>query len=85
MNEFNFLSRLRIAVVGLELMGCSLAFELSDRCLDAREIPVPGGLAHCIRVHLQSNKDIQRNAIHNVYLGAAVSLRPDLSSAEISI
>jgi chorismate mutase len=50
----------------------------------SREIPVPGGLAHCIRVLLHWNTDIPQNAIRHVYLGAAASLRPDLSSVDIS-
>ena len=50
----------------------------------SREIPVPGGLARCIRVLLHWNTDLPQNAIHHVYLGTATSLRPDLSSAEIS-
>jgi chorismate mutase len=50
----------------------------------SQEIPVPGGLAHCIRVLLHWNTDIPQNAIRHVYLGAAASLRPDLSSVDIS-
>ena len=50
----------------------------------SREIPVPGGLARCIRVLLHWNTDIPQNAIRHVYLGAAASLRPDLSSVDIS-
>ena len=44
----------------------------------SREIPVPGGLARCIRVLLQWNTDLPQQAIRHVYLGAAASLRPDL-------
>jgi chorismate mutase len=50
----------------------------------SREIPVPGGLARCIRVLLQWNTDLPQHAIHHIYLGAAASLRPDLSVTEIS-
>jgi chorismate mutase len=46
----------------------------------AREIPVPGGLARCIRVLLHWNTDLTQGAIHHVYLGAAASLRPNLKS-----
>ena len=46
----------------------------------AREIPVPGSLPHCIRVLLHWNTDLPQSAVCHVYLGAAASLRPDLSS-----
>lgn len=45
----------------------------------AREIPVPGGLAKCIRVLLHWNTDLPQDSIHHVYLGKASSLRPDLT------
>lgn len=44
----------------------------------AREIPVPGGLAGCIRVLIHWNTDTPQSEIRHVYLGAAASLRPDL-------
>jgi chorismate mutase len=47
--------------------------------LCAREIPVPGGLAHCIRVLLHWNTDKDQSEIRHIYLGAAAALRPDLS------
>lgn len=50
----------------------------------SREIPVPGGLARCIRVLLHWNTDLPQQAIRHVYLGAAASLRPDLSVTDIS-
>ena len=50
----------------------------------SREIPVPGGLPRCIRVLLQWNTDLPQNEIHHVYLGSAVSLRPDLSQVDYS-
>ena len=46
----------------------------------SREIPVPGGLPHCIRVLLQWNTDLPQHRIRHVYLGAAVALRPDLNA-----
>jgi chorismate mutase len=45
----------------------------------AREIPVPGGLSGCIRVLIHWNTDTHQSEIRHVYLGAAASLRPDLS------
>ena len=48
----------------------------------AREIPVPGGLARCIRLLLHWNTDLPQDAIHHVYLGAAASLRPDLKTGD---
>jgi chorismate mutase len=47
--------------------------------ISAREIPVPGGLADCIRVLIHWNTDTPQSEIRHVYLGAAASLRPDLS------
>jgi chorismate mutase len=47
----------------------------------AREIPVPGGLPRCIRVLVHWNTDREQAAIHHVYLGAAVKLRPDLAES----
>jgi chorismate mutase len=52
----------------------------------AREIPVPDGLPHCIRILVHWNSDRDQEEIHHVYLREAVTLRPDLSlaSAEAS-
>ena len=50
----------------------------------AQEIPVPGGLPHCIRVLLSWNTDLPQSAIRHVYLGAATSLRPDLDMTDLS-
>jgi chorismate mutase len=47
--------------------------------LCAREIPVPGGLPRCLRVLLLWNTELPQSAVQHVYLGAAVSLRPDLA------
>jgi chorismate mutase len=44
----------------------------------AREISVPGGLKHCVRVLLHWNTKVPQIKIHHVYLNEAVSLRPDL-------
>lgn len=46
--------------------------------LCAREIPVPGSLSCCIRVLLHWNTDLPQSKIIHVYLGKAISLRPDL-------
>ncbi len=48
--------------------------------LSAREIDVPGGLPRCIRVLLHWNTDLPQPEIRHIYLGAAASLRPDLSA-----
>jgi chorismate mutase len=45
----------------------------------ALEIPVPGSLPRCIRVLLHWNTNLPQNQIQHVYLGAAASLRPDLT------
>ena len=47
--------------------------------ISAREIPVPGGLAGCIRILIHWNTDTPQSEIRHVYLGAAASLRPDFS------
>ena len=49
-----------------------------------QEIPVPGGLPHCIRVLLHWNTDLPQESIRHVYLGAASNLRPDLGNEELS-
>jgi chorismate mutase len=46
----------------------------------AREIPVPGGLPHCVRVLLHWNTDLGQNQIKHVYLHGAAVLRPDLKA-----
>jgi chorismate mutase len=46
----------------------------------AQEIPVPGSLPRCIRVLLHWNTDLLQSAIHHIYLKAAASLRPDLTT-----
>ncbi len=50
--------------------------------LCAREIPVPGSLARCVRVLIHWNSDLPQNEIKHVYLGAAARLRPDLSQGD---
>ncbi len=49
----------------------------------AREIPVPGSLARCIRVLVHWNTELSQEAIRPVYLGAAASLRPDLNRTDL--
>jgi chorismate mutase len=44
----------------------------------AQEIPVPNSLPRCIRVLLHWNTDLAQEEIRHVYLGEAISLRPDL-------
>ncbi len=48
--------------------------------LCTQEIPVPGGLAMCVRVLIHWNTDRTQAEIQHVYLGEAVVLRPDLSN-----
>ncbi len=45
----------------------------------AQEIPVPGSLPRCIRVLLHWNTERTQAQIQHVYLGEAMSLRPDLN------
>lgn len=49
-----------------------------------QEITVPEGVSHCIRVLLHWNVDLPQESIQHVYLGAAASLRPDLSPVKPS-
>jgi chorismate mutase len=49
----------------------------------AQEIPVPDGLARCIRVLLHWNTKLPQTAIQHVYLGAAASLRTDLKAPDL--
>jgi len=43
-----------------------------------QEIPVPGGLPHCIRIMMHVNTDIGQQEIQHIYLRDAKVLRPDL-------
>jgi len=42
-----------------------------------QEVPVPGALARCIRVLVHWNTSRSQKEIEHIYLGEAVSLRPD--------
>ncbi len=50
----------------------------------AREIPVPDGIQHCIRVLLHWNTTLSQREVKHVYLHAAARLRPDLGNIESS-
>jgi len=50
--------------------------------LCAREIPVEGSLARCIRVLLHVNTSRTQREVVHVYLRDARTLRPDVSSAQ---
>jgi len=50
--------------------------------LNACEIPVPGRLARAVRVMMHLNTEQPQAAMRHVYLREAVSLRPDLGSAQ---
>jgi chorismate mutase len=50
--------------------------------LCTQEILVPGSLLRCIRVLLHWNTELPQSAIQPVYLGAAASLRPDLTKQQ---
>jgi chorismate mutase len=50
----------------------------------AREIPVPGGVQHCIRVLLLWNTTLSQRDVKHVYLHTAARLRPDLGNIESS-
>ncbi len=47
--------------------------------LCAQEIPVPGGLPHCLRVLIHWNTPLTQAEVNHVYLGKAAGLRPDLN------
>jgi len=46
--------------------------------VNAREIPVPGSLAHCIRILVHWNTAKIQAEIQHIYRNDAVRLRPDL-------
>lgn len=48
--------------------------------LCAREIPVPGAMARCIRILAHLHTERSRAELHHVYLEGAVGLRDDLPS-----
>ena len=48
--------------------------------LGCQEIPVPGGLKHCIRILIHWNTDLSQQKINHIYLGQSAELRPDLVS-----
>ncbi len=45
-----------------------------------KEIPVPNSLKACVRIMLHWNTDKSQKEIEHVYLGNAVTLRPDLNA-----
>ena len=45
-----------------------------------KEIPVPNSLKACVRIMLHWNTDKAQKEIEHVYLGNAVTLRPDLNA-----
>ena len=53
--------------------------------LDAREIPVPGGLPLCIRVLLHWNTDKEQAEIRHIYLRGTRALRPDLELSTLEL
>ena len=53
--------------------------------LDAREVPVPGSLARCVRVLLHWNTNQPQDEIQHVYMHGARNLRPDLVPVRASI
>ncbi len=44
----------------------------------AGEIPVPGALGRCIRLLMHFDTKLPKSDVRHVYLGDAISLRPDL-------
>jgi chorismate mutase len=52
--------------------------------LGATETHVPGSLERCIRVLVHVNTDRSQSEFQHVYLGDAVSLRPDLEQRAAS-
>ncbi len=50
--------------------------------LDAQEIDVQGSMPRVIRVLMHVESEKTHDDIHHVYLGKAVSLRPDLTQSQ---
>lgn len=56
------------------------AFGLTDvPLLCAQEMAVPGSLPLCVRIMLHFETDTPRSELRHVFLGGAVSLRPELA------
>lgn len=51
--------------------------------LCAQEIPVPGSLPLTIRILINWNTPLNQKQINHIYLGEAISLRPDIALAQI--
>ncbi|QED48431.1 chorismate mutase [Cytobacillus dafuensis] len=49
-----------------------------------KEIPVASSLPKCIRVMIHVNTNIPQKEISHIYLGEAISLRPDLNTVDQS-
>lgn len=49
------------------------------------EIPVPSSLKKCIRVMMHVNTNVPQDEINHIYLGGAITLRPDLKKGVNSI
>lgn len=47
-----------------------------------QEIPVAGRLERCIRIMMQVNTSKRQSEMRHIYLRKAVTLRPDLASAQ---
>lgn len=50
-----------------------------------REIPVSGSLPLCIRIMMHVNTEKSQQEINHVYLGNAISLRPDLAGEKKTV
>ena len=44
------------------------------------EIPVPSTLEKCIRIMMHVNTNVRQDKVNHIYLGGAISLRPDLQN-----
>lgn len=51
--------------------------------LCAQEIPVPGSLPLTIRILINWNTPLNQKQINHIYLGEAISLRPDIALSQI--
>jgi hypothetical protein len=68
-----FFTAYRVAILGLGLMGGSLAMALPGKCSI-----LTGGLPRCIRVLLHWNTNLPQPVVRHVVLEEAVRLHPGL-------
>ena len=65
---------------GFPAAGARLAGLTETPLFCTNEVPVPGSLSRCIRALMLVSTNLALREIRHIYLGEAVSLRPDLAA-----